>query len=109
MLRAVGSAGLLEDVSVAAPVRTCTDGHSKSGGRLKAADALALPAEAPPRTDAFDHQSGNEDEEQPASIGPSRANAVVRPRHGKRNSDTPTPRTPQRNPPRLRSGMANSR
>src|SRR3954469_8070335 len=100
MLRAVGSAGFPEDVSVAAPVRTCTGGHSKLAGNVRAAaDALAFPAVAPLRRAADDHQSGNEDDEQPASTGLSRANVMVRPRHGKQNSDTPTPRTPRRNPP----------
>src|SRR5215213_101886 len=95
MFRAVGSAGLPEDVSVDAPVRTCTGGHSKSGGRTgpPAADALALLA-VPASFASAPKESGNEDDEQPASIGPSSANAVISPRRGKRNSDTPTPRTP---------------
>src|SRR6266853_4569234 len=106
MLRAVGSAGLLEDVSVDAPVRTCTGGHSKSGGSVGApgaADALALePLEV--NHDGSDGIEGIA--EQPPSSGIARASAVIRPRRGKRNSDTPTPRTPTPNPPRLRSGMA---
>src|SRR5205814_1727269 len=106
--RAVGSAGLPEDVSVAAPVRTCTGGHSKSGGNVSApaADALALePLEV--NHDGSDGIDGIA--EQPPSSGTARASAVIRPRRGKQNSDTPTPRTPHRNPSRLRSGMANSR
>src|SRR6266478_7792645 len=91
MLRAVGSAGLPEDVSVAAPVRTCTDGHSKSGGRVgpPAADALALLAV--PASFANDPQESlSWDCVHPPSTGPDRASAAIRPRHGKRNSDTPT-------------------
>src|SRR5947207_8213402 len=106
MLRAVGSAGLPEDVSVAAPVRTCTDGHSKSGGRVgPPADALALE----PLEVNHDGSDGIEIEgiaEQPPSSGTTKASVGIKPRRGKRNSDTPTP---PRNPPRLRSGMANSR
>src|SRR5258705_3133320 len=93
MFRAVGSAGLPEYVNVAAPVRTWTGGHSNSGGRLgPTADALALPPEVVPASFASaPKESGNEDDEQPASTGPSSANTVIRPRRGKRNSDTPTP------------------
>src|ERR1043165_1444238 len=112
MLRAVGSAGLLDDVSVLAPVRTCTGGHSKSGGNAGApgtADALALPPGMVPASFASDpKESGNEDAEQPASTGLSRANAIARAPAGKPSSDKPTHRTPRQTHSRLRSGMANS-
>src|SRR3954468_14512865 len=100
MFRAVGSAGLLEDVSVAAPVRTCTRGHSKSGGRVgpPAADALASPA-VPASLANAPQESESWDCVQPPSTGPIRANAATRPRHGKPDSNTPTPHTRRRNPP----------
>src|SRR6266404_2423087 len=68
------------------------------GGRVgpPAADALALLAV--PASFANDPQeSASWDCEQPPSTGPVRASAAIRPRHGKRNSDTPTPHTPHRN------------
>src|SRR5579862_8526443 len=101
MLSAVGSAGSPEDVSVAAPVRTWTGGHSKSGGSVgapgttDAADALALPPGMVPASFASaPKESGNDDDEQSASVRLSNANAAISPRCGKRNSVTPTPRTP---------------
>src|SRR5471030_2559110 len=96
MLSAVGSAGLPDDVSVAAPVRTCTGGHSKLGGSdgaPGAADALAFePLELNHAgIEGMEGMEGIEGSaEQPPSSGTARANAVVKPRRGKWNSDKPT-------------------
>src|SRR3954451_5478493 len=99
MLRAVGSAGLVGDVSVDAPVRTCTGGHSKSGGRVGPADALALLPSVVPASFANEPQeSVSWDAEQPPSTGPIRASAI-RPQREIRYSGTPTHTPPHQNPP----------
>jgi hypothetical protein len=85
---AVGSAGLAEEVSVEAPVRTCTDGQSKSAGNsvVAATDALALEA-GELNHEGMDSEGIEGSAEQPAKAGASKAKAAVRPRHGTRKSD----------------------
>jgi hypothetical protein len=98
---ALGSPGLEESVSVAAPVRTCTGGHSKLAGKAGApgaADALALePAEVNQSGIAgIDIEGIEGSEEQPARSGINTAEAVHKLPRGNLNPDTPTPHMPPR-------------
>src|SRR3954463_14167850 len=99
---AVGSAGLADELMVAAPCRTCTSGHSKFNGSASPAAALALVPLGPnnDENDGID----SEDDEQSARSEHSRATAAMRPRRAIENSDTPHPDMPTH-----RSVMAKSR
>ena len=77
-----------EFVSVAAPCRTCTGGHSKLAGRDGVADALAS---VPDLLDPNIDENVDDPEEHAPSNGPSMASAAIRLRRKTWNSDTPTP------------------
>jgi hypothetical protein len=90
---------LVVSVSVAAPVRTCTDGHSKFDGRVSApaaADALALEPDDVNQSgiDGIETEGIEGSEEQPASSGISTADTVHKLPRGNFNPDTPTPHMP---------------
>jgi hypothetical protein len=91
---AVGSAGLLEDDNVEAPVRTCTGGQSKFAGSAGAPAAIAALALEPLELNHAGADGIEGSAEQPTSTGISKADAAIALPRRNLDSDTSTPHMP---------------